>query len=138
MAQAKQSESTNPSEPNPDCPLFINGKCRIGLPAKYIKGSSALPLHIKMGWDWNSDLDLMYHLTFEGHLYCASKAILAIAVGYLYLQNGLTNDGVSHITEAVKVTTYKSRGDGGLARILFKYNIVGGRQSLAPNSNENH
>ena len=77
-------------------------------------GSSKLPLHIKMGWDWVGDKHIMYNLKFEGHLYCAHKAIFAIAVGYLYGKHGHQHDSVQHLSDAVKVSTYKT-SDGKLA-----------------------
>ena len=78
-----------------------------------VDGSSKLPLHIKMGWKWTSAKYIMYNMKFEGHLFSARKAISAIAVGYLYGQHGHSYDGISHITDALKLSTYKS-SDGYL------------------------
>eukprot|EP01084_Bolivina_argentea_P301444 520062_1 len=115
------AEQKNEDE-DQQCPLFIAGKCRLVLPVK--KGSdgsnTTLPLHIKMGWDWAKDADIMYHLTFEGHLYCASKPIFAIAVGYLNGSHCM--DSVTHITDCVKISTYKS-SDG---KLTFKLEATSG------------
>ena len=110
--------TTNPKHINPER-LFIKGVCRLAVqvPKGSSNGRSKLPLHIKMGWDWqNEKQDLMYNIRFEGHLYCASKAIFAIAVGYLHKEHGHRNDRVSHITDAVQVSTYKSSDN----KLVFK------------------
>ena len=99
--------------------LFIEGKCRMVLPVTKgsNNGSCKLPLHIKMGWDWTTqDMYVMYNIKFEGHLFGAMKPIFVMAVGYLYGPHGHSYDGITHITDAVKLSTYKS-SDG---KLVFK------------------
>ncbi len=92
--------------------FVVEGKGTLSLPCRD-ENHTSQPIHLKTDWDWTGDKHIMYHIKFGGHLFGASKPILAIAVGYLNGKQGHCYDDVTHLTNAVRITTYKS-SDGKL------------------------
>ena len=98
---------------DPKAKIFIvEGKGTISLPCDE-ENHTSKQLHLKKDWDWTGEKNIMYHISFEGHLFGASKPILAIAVGYLNGKQGHCYDDISHMTDAIRITIYKS-SDGKL------------------------
>lgn len=87
--------------------FVVEGKGTLSLPCNNSSNTSQ-PLHLQTNWKWTGDRHIMYHITFEGHLFGAAKPISAIAVGYLNAERGHCFDDISHMTNAVRITTYES------------------------------